>query len=497
VHNFGSVLWRVADRRPDHPAVVDGQVTSTYRQLRERAGAYAALLVDADVAPGDRVALLFRRTADAAAALFGAWAAGAVAVVVADVLRPRQVAHVVDHSGAAVLIVGPGVAIDAPTCPARRLDPPGEAEAGTGTGATLEAVPRAADDLAQLTYTSGSTGLPKGVMVTHANLHAGVAAVREYLGITADDRLAGLLPFSFDYGLNQLLVAVASEATLVVDRSPVAARVDGNLRTAGVTVVAGVPTLWRQLLQVERFRSEPVPTLRLLTSTGGRLGEDTVRQLRGAQPQAALFSMYGLTEAFRSTFLPPSQVDRKPRSVGRAIPGADVAVVRPDGSACAPFEVGEITHRGPTLTLGYWRDEATTRKVFRPLTPGDPEVAVWSGDYGHLDADGDLYVEGRRDRQLKRLGFRVSPDEVVDGLLSSRLVADASVTSVAATEERPEPEIVGHVVLEPGADLGEVERHLATELPRHLRPDRLVAHEALPTTPHGKPDVAALERAAR
>ena len=472
----------------------DGDIACDYDRLRRRAASFAGALDGAGLRPGDRVALLFRRSWEAAAAVFGVLATGAVAVVVADVLRSRQVEHIVGHSGATVVLAGPdalrhltGLAIPVPV-----LSPPDD-----DSGAAFEVVPRRGGDLAQLTYTSGSTGLPKGVMISHANLHAGVAAVGEYLGIGPDDRLASLLPFSFDYGLNQLFVSVASGAALVIDRSPVAARIDRNLRGRGVTVLAAVPTLWRQLLQVDRFRDEPIAGLRVMTNTGGRLGETTVRALRRAQPGAALFSMYGLTEAFRSTYLDPSLVDAKPASVGRAIPGAVVGVVRPDGTACDPCEVGEIVHRGPTVTLGYWRDEPATARVFRP--PADDRTGgpvAHSGDYGWLDDDGDLYVEGRRDHMVKRLGFRVSPDEVVDALLASGLVRDACVTS-PSTSDQPEPELVGHVVLHPAGGLADLERHLAAELPRHLRPDRLVAHGALPTTPNGKPDLHALEGAVR
>ena len=215
--------------------VADGDANVDYRQLRDRAAAYATVLVEAGVAPGDRVALLYRRTWDAAAALFGVMAVGAVVVMLADVLRPRQIEHIIGHSSAGILLVGPGTPQYERDLrlSATVLGPP------DGLVTSFEVVPRTGRDLAQLIYTSGSTGLPKGVTVSHGNLHAGVAAVGGYLGIGPDDRLASLLPFSFDYGLNQFWSAIAAGATLVIERSPVAARVDRNLRSSEVTVLAG------------------------------------------------------------------------------------------------------------------------------------------------------------------------------------------------------------------------------------------------------------------
>ncbi|MGH9213598.1 MAG: AMP-binding protein [Acidimicrobiales bacterium] len=492
--NWVSVVWSSADRWPGRAAIVDGDTVVDYATLRERAANHAHVLADAGVRPGERVGLLFRRTPEVAAALFGTWAAGAVAVVIADVLQPRQIEHVIRHSGAKVLVTeGDQIRhhreldIQATT-----LAPP---PTGDEAGSAFAVLPRDGGDVAQLVYTSGSTGLPKGVTVTHANLHAGVESVGRYLRVDASDRLVSLLPFSFDYGLNQLLVAIAAGAALVIERSPIAARIDRTLRTAEVTVVAGVPTLWNQLLQVASFRHEPIESVRAMTNTGGRLPEETVRQLRVAQPQAALFSMYGLTEAFRSTYLDPSLVDRKPTSVGKAIPGAEVWVMRPDRSPCRPHEVGEIVHRGPTVTLGYWDDQATTDRMFRcgarhPDHPTSPDCVVHSGDFGWVDDDGDLYIEGRRDRLVKRLGYRISPDEVAEAIFASRLVRDACVTT--SQSDGQDPDIIGHVVLHDGADIDQLGRHLAVELPRHLRPSQLVAHDRLPTTPNGKHDVHAL-----
>src|SRR3954470_13317633 len=357
----GNVAWMqvaAAETAAARPALLDGQAMLTHEQLRDRTLGVAAGLAEAGVRPGDRVGLLLPRGGQAVAAYFGALACGAVAVFVNESLRPRQIEYVLSHSGATALVAAREITARLPRrlqMGARVIDPGELPESGS-----LEPVPRDEHDIAQIIYTSGSTGRPKGVTLSHGNLRAGAEAVTAYLGISGEDRIASLLPFSFDYGLNQLWCSTAKAATLVVDRSPIAARIVRTVREREVTVLACVPPLWLQLLQVEAFRSAPLPGLRVMTNTGGRLPVDAVRKLRACQPHADLVLMYGLTEAFRSTWLPPERVDRKPASIGQAIPGAEVLVVDKEGSECAPGQAGQLVHRGPTVALGYWNDPEAT-----------------------------------------------------------------------------------------------------------------------------------------
>lgn len=485
--NAAWLLWRAAEQAAGATAIVDGDRTVTYAELALRAGDHAAALTAHGVRAGDRVVVLGKRSWDTASAIFGALATGAIVVIVADALRRRQITHILDMSEPAVAIVGSDVA--------------GPLDRSSGTpipvvrpvtrGCDVRPAARDGMDPAQMIFTSGSCGRPKGVLVSHENLWSGVAAVGAYLGLRSDDRLAALLPFSFDYGLSQLLLAVASRGALVVERSPLAQRIDATLRAQEVTIAAGVPWTWQGLLRVPRFRREPIESLRTITSTGGRLPVATVRALRAAQPQARLFSMYGLTEAFRSTYLPPTEIDRKPSSVGRAIPEATVVVVRPDGTPCAPFEVGEIVHRGPTVALGYWRDGVATERVFRPdPKASDQRRMVMTGDLGYIDVEGDLYVVGRRDGVFKRYGYRVSRDELAEALHESGLVATACV--VVGPSDADDPAVTAHVVLAPGASRAGLARYIASELPRHLAPTDIREVPALPVNAHGKPDVSAL-----
>jgi amino acid adenylation domain-containing protein len=487
--NAAHMLLTTGTAAPERSAVLDGAHSRTYADLVARSLAIAGALGRAGVASGDRVAVLLQRGGDAAAAFFGVLASGAVNVTVNESLRPRQIEHILQHSQATVLLTARDVLSRLPRSletSAHTLDIGDVASAGS-----FEPVRRVEGDLAQIIYTSGSTGLPKGVAVSHGNLWAGMQAVVEYLDITANDRIASLLPFSFDYGLNQLLCSAATGATLVVERSPMPQRIVRTLRARDVTVLPAVPPLWLQLLTVDSFRARRLPSLRLMTNTGGRLPVHAVRSLQSCQPHAVIVLMYGLTEAFRSTYLAIQNVDRKPNSIGQAIPGAEVMVLNEFQQQCRPGETGQLVHRGPTVALGYWRDPEATAQVFRshPLRPAgtpDAERIVFSGDLVYQDDEGDLFFMGREDKLIKTLGYRVSPDEVADVLYGSGEVAEAVVTS--EPDEVRGARIVAYVVLAANGELDRLEAFCARELPRYMQPSRIEVHSALARTPSGKFD---------
>jgi amino acid adenylation domain-containing protein len=477
------------------PAIVERGQEWSYDWLVGRAQAFAQTLDAAGIRPGDRVAILLPRGAESAAAFFGTLARGAVAVFVNETLRARQVEHIARHSGAKVLLASEDLLARL----VRPLDIAAqtvELESVPAHG-SFELYPRIEHDVAQIIYTSGSTGLPKGVTLSHGNLWAGADAVVEYVGIRAEDRIASLLPFSFDYGLNQLFCCVATGATLVVERSPIPQRIVETVRSEEVTILPGVPPLWLQLLTVSGFTDSPLPALRKLTNTGGRLPVEAVRRLRLCQPQAELFLMYGLTEAFRSTFLPPERADSKPESIGQAIPGAEVVVVDEKLNRCEPGTVGELVHRGPTVALGYWDDEEATSRVFRlnPLRPEESpkaERVVFSGDLVYADSEGDLFFVGRRDTMIKTLGHRVSPDEVADVLYASGEVLEAIVT--AEPDDIRGSRIVAQVVLTEEGNPERLEAFCAAELPRYMQPSRFDVRSSLPRTSSGKFDIRASAR---
>jgi acyl-CoA ligase (AMP-forming) (exosortase A-associated) len=485
----GSDLVRVA--------IVEGERTHSYAALGETVERFAAHLASLGVQMGDRVAILLPKSFDECAAFFAISRVGAVFVPINPVLKPQQVAHILADSGARVILsnkaqlqrltaavsLPPGVAafeVDAPYAPLAPAPP------SLAIG----------EDLAGILYTSGSTGLPKGVMLSHANLLAGTRIVRTYLQITSSDRILSVLPFSFDYGLNQLLTAVEQGAQLVLATFQLGDQLVSMLARHRITGLAGVPTLWALLTKAApTLQKTPLPHLRYITNSGGAVPEATVTRLSQLLPGTDIFLMYGLTEAFRSTFLPPSETARRPTSIGKAIPECDVFPVTDDGQRAKPGVPGILVHRGPTVSLGYWKRPEETARVIRANPVCPPEqgggVVCWSGDLVVEDDDGYLYFVGRRDAMIKSAGFRISPTEIEDVLMSTGAFRQIAVIGLP-------DEWVGQRVSAVGvAANGEVDAKavlslVAAQLASHMLPARIDLVAELPQTPNGKVDYKAL-----
>ena len=341
-----------------------------------------------------------------------------------------------------------------------------------------------------------STGRPKGVKLSHDNLIAGTRIVRSYLGITAADRILSLLPFSFDYGLNQLLSAIEQRATLVLGSFQLGDEIVRLLAHHRITGLAGVPTIWAILTRAApSLRRTALPELRYITNSGGAVPEATTRQLRKLLPDTSIYLMYGLTEAFRSTFLPPDQVDHRPTSIGKAIPECEVFPLTADGRRARPGEPGILVHRGPTVSMGYWRRPEDTARVLRPnpLRAADEgsDIVCWSGDLVTEDDEGFLYFVGRQDAMIKSAGYRISPTEVEEVLMASGRFRQVAVIGI------PDP-WVGQKVIAVGVaaaaetDVAAVLAAARERLPGHMVPARIELVDALPVTPNGKVDSKAL-----
>ena len=473
-------------RQAEDASAIIGASTVTYGALLRWSAGIAEALERAGVRRGDRVAVWTGKSSAEVASLYGAWLAGAIVVPVHDVLKRPQVQHVLEHCDArAVLATGRlATQLDEGLREGRVVLDPTRIEPATARARALPGD----DEPAALLYTSGSTGQPKGILVSHANLLAGARIVTGYLGIREDDRILSVLPFAFDYGLNQLLGAVHIGASLVLARSSLPARVCRHLVEDRITVLAGVPPLWARLMGRGSPLTERTPaTLRLITNSGGAFPVSLLERYRAALPQVQICLMYGLTEAFRSTYLPPHELPFRPTSMGRAIPETELMLVGPDGREVNVGEVGELVHAGPTVALGYWNDIEATRARFRPHPTEPGKTAVYSGDRVRRNAEGYFYFVGRGDQQMKCSGVRVSPDEVEELVFASNLVEEVAVTG------EPDPVVgtrpVAHVVLfgDREAGMAELTSWCRREMPSYMWP-RIMVCDALPRTASGKLD---------
>ena len=474
----------------------------SYQALNARVGLLAAWLAAqaqeslAEQVPerGARVATWLPKSELACLMPLAAVRAGLVHVPINPLLKRAQVAHILADSGAKLLISN-----------AARLDSlePGDAggvacidesaawAAAEALGGVLGPSAGNADDLAAILYTSGSTGKPKGVMLSSANLWLGAVSVVHYLKISPADRVLAVIPLSFDYGQNQLLSSWYAGASVVPLDYLVPRDVVKAVERHGVTTVGAVPPLWVQLVEQD-WPAETAAKLRRLTNTGGALTPALVRRLRGQFPQADLYAMYGLTEAFRSTYLDPALIDAHPTSIGRAIPFAEIMVVADDGSEAAPDQEGELVHAGPLVAQGYWQDEARTAERFRPA-PGFSQMggmAVWSGDRVRRDGTGLLHFVGRRDAMIKTSGNRVSPQEVEDAAVATGLVAEA--VALGVPDARLGAAIHLAVRAADGADREALIPALTRALPNFMVPRVVHWREAMPIGPNGKIDRVAL-----
>jgi acyl-CoA ligase (AMP-forming) (exosortase A-associated) len=463
-----------------------------YKDLRDRVARLAGWLQSQVPEKAARVASWAAKGELTCLLPLAAARAGLVHVPINPLLKHAQVAHILADSGARLLIGTPArLAVLHPGDVPGDCAVLGEGEALDLAKAAPPLAPSAADpgDLAAILYTSGSTGKPKGVMLSHANMWLGAESVAGYLDLAADDVTLAVLPLSFDYGQNQLL-STWYAGGCVVPLDYLAPRdVAKAVERHGVTTLAAVPPLWVQLTELD-WPPEAAARLRRLTNSGGALTVDLVGRLRALFPAARLFAMYGLTEAFRSTFLDPALIDRHPTSMGQAIPHAEVLIIGDNGTVTVDDEEGELVHCGPLVAQGYWQDAARTAERFKPAPAASRYggVAVWSGDRARRAADGLLYFAGRRDAMIKSAGNRISPQEIEEAALASGLVAEA--VALGIPDER-----LGHAVHlivrpAPGSSSAEEDlpRILLKELPNFMQPKAIHWRTSMPISPNGKID---------
>lgn len=480
------------------PALALRDHVLSFGDLQASVSRLAAWLADRVPQRGARVASWAAKGELTCVLPLAAARAGLVHVPINPLLKHAQVAHILADSGASMIIATPArlAGLEAGDVP-DGCEMMGEADAlasATALGGEIPPSDTDTDELAAILYTSGSTGGPKGVMLSHANLWLGAESVADYLGLAPDDRTLAVLPLAFDYGQNQLFSTWYAGGCVVPLDYLVPRDVAKAVGRHAITTLAAVPPLWMQLCELE-WPPETAAHLRRLTNSGGALTPDLVRRLRKGFPQARLFPMYGLTEAFRSTYLNPALVDDHPTSMGKAIPHAEILVMDDHGEVTADGEEGELVHCGPLVAQGYWQDAERTAERFRraPDASRYGGMAVWSGDRVRRDAEGLLYFMGRRDAMIKSAGNRISPQEIEDVALSSGLVSEA--VALGIPDERLGQAV--HLVVR-GVPLtsdlkSELQHILQQELPNFMQPKAIHWRSEMPIGPNGKIDRTVLQ----
>ncbi|AIO69110.1 acyl-CoA ligase (AMP-forming), exosortase A system-associated [Burkholderia oklahomensis] len=494
------LLDSAAAQRPDGIAIADPERRISYAQFAADVRRVAVALAEAGFTAGERVAIYAAKTYETITVMLAANLAGAIIVPINPQLRDHQVLHILADCGARLLLSTPPRLSRLAARPASLVCWLLDDIAALPEANSYEGLPPTVDtDPAAILYTSGSTGNPKGVVLSHRNLTAGADSVAAFQQLEHDDVILGALPLSFDAGLNQLTSALAAKACYAPLDFLRAEEVPECCVKAGVTSITGVPPLWMRLATVEWPDDARLP-VRRLANTGGVMPASLLHRLRDIFPNAAPYLMYGLTEAFRSTYLSPGEVGARPDSIGKAVPNAQILVLRPDGSECDADEPGELVHRGAFVTLGYWNAPELTAQRFRPLPRAHhpislADVAVWSGDIVRRDAAGFLYFVGRADEMIKTSGYRVSPTEIEDILFECEETLEAAAFGV------PHPTL-GQVIIayvystdDPMQCRQALVGTCSLRLPSYMVPQHIeVVDSPLPRNPNGKIDRPLLKR---
>ena len=509
-----SLLFNQVDLRPDHTALIFKQEQLNYCELGQKVSNFANGYTNTGLPKGSRVGVYLTKQVETVCAFFGTLAAGGCMVPINPVLKADQVQHIMLDCDVSILVTSLArlnqleniieqcpklvkiVLVDFNSDKIKNykftdIIVGWDEFCSTAVSASQPNIIES--DLAAIFYTSGSTGKPKGVVLTHHNMRVGAESVARYQCNIEHDRVLAALPFSFDYGFSQLTTAMVAGASVILLDYLLPKDVINAADKYQATGLAGVPPLWMQITKL-KWPSSIRKNIRYITNSGGAMPQTTLSILQERLPTTDIFLMYGLTEAFRSTYLPPDQVKIRPTSMGKAIPNAEIFVINSNGEECKPDEVGELVHRGPLVGQGYWNDPDKTAERYKPLPASlrdgrtVTELAVWSGDSVKKDADGYLYFVSRTDEMIKTSGYRVSPTEIEETMLKLDYISEAVAMGVPHAELGQA--IVVAATNNSDADIAmeSVIAELKKHLPPYMLPQKIVILKQLPRNANGKFD---------
>lgn len=483
-------LRQFARDRPDHLALVDGPRSVSYRELDELSDRWAALLALRGVGRGDRVLLVLENGVELVAAFYGTLRADAIPSVLNGGRQTKRLERILARAEPKAVVTTLQLAAQLVAKAASEpvflaADDP-STQSALASGSPTPPRQSIELDLATICWTTGSTGEPKGVMLTHQNLRNSATAIAAYLDHRESDVVLCVLPLSHTYGLFQLLVTIGSGGTLILERGFAFPFVLlKRMVELGVTGFAGVPTMYASILALKEVESLNLSTLRYLTNAGYALPAPHILRLRELFPHVSIFAMYGQTECTRVCYLPPDQILRRPSSVGISMPNQEAWIARADGSRAGAGEVGELVVRGANVMRGYWRDPEATQRALRPgLLPG--EVVLHTGDLFKSDDEGYLYFVARADDIIKTRGEKVAPYQVEQAICRMTDVVEAAVVGIPDKIHGVGVKAV--VVCRPGSkvDADAVKRAVLAELDEIAVPRVVEFVDALPKSDAGK-----------
>jgi acyl-CoA ligase (AMP-forming) (exosortase A-associated) len=498
INNF---LQNSVSKWPDKIGVVKGNSSLSYRDMNKQSDLLADLLTDKGVEKGDRVGIFLEKSPEQVIAIFAVAKASATFVILNEKLKKEQISHIIADCQIKGIVTSSMMheAVLQEAITGSSLEFLIFANNGKYSSKLLSvkekipAVEPPGQDVACIIYTSGSTGRPKGVVITQENLIDGAEIVSEYLHCEHEDKVLSLLPFSFDYGLNQLLTTFMNGATIVLHNFVFPDDVLRIIEKEKITALAGIPTIWISLMNAATAKNYEYRPLRYITNSGGKIPVEYVKRMIDVFKHTKIYLMYGLTEAFRSTYLPPELVGTKPDSIGKAIPRVKISVLNKEGKECKADEQGELVHRGALISLGYWGNKEATDARIKELPEGadgkiEGEKGVFSGDFVRRDTEGFLYFLGRNDEMIKSSGYRISPTEIeevlykIDGLTGAVVFGrdDPSLGQeiIAVVLHKDKNERVKKEIIE----------HCARHLPDYTVPHEIIIVDNMPKTNSGKLD---------
>lgn len=506
-------LHHTATVFPNRIAVKQNNKSYTFKNIDEKSNHLAAYLQEIGVKRGDRIIILLGNTPETVISFWGILKTGAIVIPLSESLMPNKIEYIIKDSGAKVIITNQSILnlnfelfktnnLEKVIVP--QLDTSIEdnivADFNTIIKSNLGPVKTHGNlsvDLASIIYTSGSTGEPKGVMLTHQNMIAATHSLNSYLGYTRHDKVLCVLPLSFDYGLYQMIMCISTGATLLLEREntwPIFLL--KKITQEKATILPAVPTLVMLLHDQNKNKTFDLSSIEKVTNTGAALTRTNIEMIKDIFTNAQIFSMYGLTECKRCTYLPPKDIDTKIDSVGIAIPNTELWLVDDNNNKIeTPNTVGQLVIRGATVMKGYWnKPEKTDQKLKEGPIAG--EKVLYTGDYCSLDEDGYLYFKGRMDHVIKSRGIKVSPKEVEDFITS---IDQVNATAIVGVPHKDYGEVLyAYVVLKEGESIGEstISSICKNNLEAYKVPEHITIVASLPKTINGKFDLIALKKKA-